>query len=122
MSKTNGNISVRTMGKRMKKKIPFKADNIINFLYDYAPRTIWEMDIQKLQHIRILRDGNGRYLWTPEPGCNYKQHPGYLMGRPITISKKKCFQIRYIFDAGSDQKSIVVKYHFDKSKIKLMVI
>ncbi len=76
----------------------FDSEKIIEFLMDSKPRQIFEMDSSTLAQVRRLHDAQGVYLWTPEP--NYKTMPGRLMGVPISISKDKCFQLKFLFIDG----------------------
>lgn len=75
-----------------------KSEAIIEFLHQHEPRRVWEMDKDTLRAIRQLKDFQGVYLWSPEP--NYIDMPGKMLGIPISISKDKCFQLRYLFSDG----------------------
>ncbi len=78
----------------------FDSEKIIDFLIDSKPRQIFEMDSSTLAQVRHLCDADHVYLWTPEP--NYTSMPGRLIGVPISISKDKCFQLKFIFKDGHE--------------------
>lgn len=60
------------------------ADALVKLMYalpaQYRNRGTWMMNSTTLKVVRILRDGNGDYLW--QPGLQAGQ-PGTLLGRPV---------------------------------------
>lgn len=80
------------------------SNQLIDF-YHSSRQIYWEMDKDIHAGIRRLRDANGLYMWSPTP--NYEDHPGTLIGIPVTISEEKCLQLRYIFPDGSSK---IVKF------------
>jgi HK97 family phage major capsid protein len=70
-----GDIKVRNSGNATK----LTSDGIVQIVYDlpamYTPNAKWFMNRQTMGQVRLLKDGQGNYLW----------QPSYQVGQPSTL-------------------------------------
>ena len=71
------------------------ADKVIDVYYDARPRYLWKLDRDTYYSIKTLRDGNGKYLWTPD--LEYKEKPGYLIGVEISLVDSPSFKLVLVY-------------------------